>query len=123
MYIKSTENMREKDSCKIQRNLCAINLRLIRINTQLDCEENIMYIIQKPVEFAKTNQQMDLENSKSFGEVPRVKNNALRKGTEKNNVLRNNIRIKSEIGTTTNSPISCLNRDDFDSYSITCLII
>lgn len=30
------------------------------------------------------------------------------KGTEKNNVLRNEIRMKKEIDTTSNSPISCL---------------
>ena len=62
-----------------------------------------------PVEFEKTNQQMDLENSESFGKIPRAITNALRKGTEKNNVLRNN-RIKSEIEDTSDISISCLNR-------------
>jgi hypothetical protein len=69
-------------------------------------------MIQKnlnPVEFDKTNQQMDLENSESFGKAPRAITNALRKGTEKNNVLRNN-RMKSEIDDTYNITISCLNQ-------------
>ena len=35
-------------------------------------------------------------------------NIALRKGTEKNNVLRNEIRMKKEIDATYDSPISCL---------------
>lgn len=59
-------------------------------------------------EFDKTNQQMDSEiHPESFGKVPKA-NIALRKGTEKNNVLRNEIRMKKEIDATCNSPISCL---------------
>ena len=61
-----------------------------------------------PVEFNKTSQQMDLKDSETFDKVSRA-TNALRKGTETNNVLRNN-RIKSEIEDTENISISCLNR-------------
>ncbi|MBS3923344.1 MAG: hypothetical protein KGZ37_09405 [Nitrosarchaeum sp.] len=73
---------------------------------------NVDFMIQhimNPVEFDKTNQQMDLKNSESFGKAPKALTNALRKGTEKNNVLRNN-RIKSEIEDTCDISISCLNR-------------
>lgn len=75
-------------------------------------------INQNSVEIVRPVQQMDIEkNIQSFGKVPKVKNNALRKGTEKNNVLRNKIRIKSEIEATCDSPISCLNRFDLGYYS------
>jgi len=63
--------------------------------------------ILNPVEFAKTSQQMDLKNAETFDKISRA-TNALRKGTEKNNVLRNN-RI-SEIDDTINITISCLNQ-------------
>ena len=61
-----------------------------------------------PVEFAKTNQNLDLKNAESFGKVPRA-TNALRKCTETNNVLRN-YRMKNEIDDTVNITISCLNQ-------------
>lgn len=49
-------------------------------------------------------------------------NIALRKGTEKNNVLRNKIRMKSEIESTYNSPISCLKREFSAVISLNCLL-
>ena len=64
---------------------------------------------------------MNVENSESIDEVPIATKRVTQHTTK--NVLRNNIGIKGEIGTTTNSPTSCLNRDDFDSYSILCSII
>jgi len=66
-------------------------------------------LIFNPVEFEKTNQQMDLKNSESFGQVPRAITNALRKGTEKNTVLRN-YRMENEIEDTCDISISCLNQ-------------
>ena len=61
-----------------------------------------------PVDFAITNQNLDLKNAESFDKASRA-TNALRKGTEKNNVLRN-YRMKNEIDDTVNITISCLNQ-------------
>lgn len=63
-----------------------------------------------PVEFAITNQNLDLKNAESFGKAPRA-NNMDCKGAvpETNNVLRN-YRMKNEIDDTVNITISCLNQ-------------
>ena len=61
------------------------------------------------------------KNNQSFGKVPKAKTIALRKGTEKNNVLRNN-RIKNGIEATENSPILCLNLVDLGYCSIRLLL-
>ncbi len=61
-----------------------------------------------PIEFERIIKQLDLKDSETFDKVSRA-TNALRKGTEKNNILRNN-RIKNEIEDTENISISCLNQ-------------
>ena len=50
-----------------------------------------------------------IKNSKTIDKVPIARKRATQHATK--NVLRNKIRIKNEIGTTTNSPISCLNHE------------
>ena len=79
----------------------------IVLNEELHVIDKIC-ITQNPVEFAKTNQQMDVENLESIDKVLIATKRAAQHTTR--NVLRNNIGIKSEIGTTTNSPTSCLKR-------------
>ena len=78
-----------------------------------------MYTIKNPVEIAKTIQQMDLKNPKSFDKVPKANYpiDSSKVRIENNNVLRNEIRIKSEIEATCDSPISCLIQDELGNYS------